>query len=125
MKALAVAPLSIAITLAVAAFLRFQIVEPEQVAHLCGAGAAPWWCTLRAAVIGAFASHALAVLAVGAGAVAVLTRRSGVAVAAACLGSAGLVLYSVEPGAVGLLLGLLALARPRHREPSARREREA
>lgn len=115
----------VAAVVAVAAMVRLLVVEPEPVVHLCGAAAAPWWCTLRAGVIAAFATNALAIAAVAAGVLAAATRRSGVALAAIGLGVAGLVLYSVEPGAVAFLLGLLALTRPRDREPGRRREREA
>lgn len=125
MKTLARAAVSIALALALAALLRFRLVEPEHLAHLCGAVAAPWWCTVRAAVIAAFASSALAVAAVAAGGVAIATRRSGAALVAACLGVAGLVLYAVEAGAIALLLGVLALARAPDRQAGAGGEREA
>lgn len=113
MKPRVVAAIWIAFAAAAAAVLRFEVVEPEGIAHLCGAAAAPWWCTLRAAVIATFAWNALAVAAIAAGVIATATGRSGAALAAACLGIAGLLLYSVEAGAVALLLGLLALARDR------------
>jgi hypothetical protein len=115
----------VAIAAAVAAVLRFQVVEPEALAHLCGAAAAPWWCTLRAAVVAAFASQALAIAAVAAGVLAIVTRRAGAAIAAACLGAAGLVLYAVEAGAIGFLLGALALARAGDRPGGARGEQQA
>lgn len=117
--------ISIAIAAAVAAVVRFQIVEPEDLAHLCSAAGAPWWCALRAAVIAAFATNALAVAATAAGGISIATRRSGAALGAVCLGVAGLVLYSVEAGAIALLLGLLTLARPRARQAGARGEDEA
>ena len=110
---------------AVAAVLRFQVVEPEALAHLCGAAAAPWWCALRAAVIAAFATNALAIAAVAAGGIAIVTRRPAAALAAACLGVAGLVLYAVEAGAIGFLLGVLALVRARHRQDHACGEQQA
>jgi hypothetical protein len=125
MKTLVVAMVSVALAATVAAVVRSQVVEPEAMAHLCGAAAAPWWCTLRAAVITAFASHALAIAAVAAGVLAIVTRRSGAAIAAACLGAAGLALYAVEAGAVGFLLGALALARARDRTGRARGEQQA
>jgi hypothetical protein len=108
-------PLTVAVaaTTAVAILLRFQFIEPEAYAHLCSAPGAPWWCAPRATAIAAFSSGALAVAAVGAGLAAVATRRRAVALAAVCLGVAGLLLYAVEGGAVSLLLGLLAFARPR------------
>ena len=120
-----VAAISVAIAAAAAAIVRFQLVEPEGIAHLCSATAAPRWCTLRALAVAAFATNALAVAAVVAGAIAIATRWSGAALAAACLGVAGLVLYAVEAGAIGFLLGLIALARPRDRQPGARGEQQA
>ena len=125
MKAHVGAAVSIAIAAAVAALLRFYVVEPEEMAHLCGAAGAPWWCAVRAAVIAAFATHALGVAAVAAGGIAIATRWSGAALAAACLGVAGLVLYAVEAGAIGFLLGALALARARDRQGHARSEQQA
>lgn len=116
---------AIATSVAIAAGVRFQIVEPEGLAHLCSASAAPWWCTLRAAVIAVFATNALAIAAVAAGGIAIATRRSGAALAAACLGVAGLVLYAVEAGAIACLLGLLTLARARTRQAGARSEEQA
>ena len=125
MKTPIVAAVSVVLAAAIAAVVRFQIVEPEAAMHLCGTAAAPWWCALRAAVIAAFATNVLAISAVAAGGIAVATRRSGAALAAACLGVAGLILYSVEAGACALLLGLLALSRPRARQPGARSEQQA
>lgn len=110
--------LPIAASCALAYGLRFGVVEPEALAHACGAPAAPWWCALRAAVIAAFASGALALACVVVAVAATLMRSRRVALAAACLGVAGLVLFSYESGAVALLAGLLVLARDEH----ARRE---
>jgi hypothetical protein len=120
-------PLTLAIAGAgiAAAALRLLVVEPEATAHLCSAPGAPSWCTARAAAIAAFGSGALAAAAVLAGVVATVTRRAGAALAAVALGVAGLVLYSIEAGAVGLLLGLLALARPRERQARGGGEQEA
>ena len=101
--------------------LRHLLIEPESIAHSCGSPGAPWWCAARALVIAAFATNAIAVAAVVAGVLAILTRRSGLAVVAACLGVAGLVLYSYEAGAAALLAGLVVLAREHH----ARRQRPA
>lgn len=125
MKPLVVAAVSIAIAAAAAAAVRFLIVEPEEMAHLCSAAAAPWWCTMRAVIVAAFATDALAIAAVASGLLAIVTHRSGAALAAACLGVAGLVLYAVEAGAIGFLLGLLALARSHQRRSDARSEQQA
>jgi hypothetical protein len=124
-KSLVFSTLLVTAASALAALLRYLVIEPEGVAHLCSAAAAPWWCALRAAAIAAFATGALAVGAVGAGIVAIVTRRPGAGRAAACLGAAGLVLYAVEAGAIAFLLGLLALARPRERQARGGGEQEA
>ena len=117
---------NVAIALAIATGVRYAIVEPAGLAHLCGAPGAPWWCAPRALAAAVLDAGALGFGAIGAGALAILTRRSGWALAAACLGAAGLVLYAVATGAVGLLLGLLVLARTGGATPPrAGREREA
>ncbi len=125
MKSLALPTLLVTAAAALAALLRYLVIEPEGLAHLCSAAAAPWWCAPRAAAITAFSSGALAIAAVGAGVLAIVTRRRGAGWAAAGLGAAGLVLYAVEAGAVALLLGLLALARPRKRQARGGGEQEA
>jgi hypothetical protein len=125
MKTRVAAAVSIVLAAVAAALLRFYVVEPEAVAHLCGAPDAPWWCALRSGVIAAFGTNALAVGALAAAAIAIVSRLSGAGLAAACLGVAGLMLYSVEAGAIAFLLGLIALARPRNRQPRARGEQQA
>jgi len=116
----------VAIALAIATGMRYAIIEPAGLAHLCGAPGAPWWCAPRALAAAVLDAGALGFGAIGAGMLAILTRLSGWALAAACLGAAGLVLYAVATGAVGLLLGLLVLARAGGATlPDARREREA
>jgi hypothetical protein len=112
--------------LAIAAGVRYAIIEPTGLAHLCGAPGAPWWCAPRALAAAILDAGALGFGAIGAGILAILTRLSRWALAAACLGAAGLVLYAVAMGAVGLLLGLLVLARTAAGSatlPDARRER--
>ena len=122
-KALAAAA-AVAAALAAAAALRYAALEPAALAHLCGVPAAPWWCTPRALAAGVLHAGALGFASIGAGGVAMLTRSSAWALAAACLGAAGLVLYAAATGAAGLLGGLLVLARAivaRRHPPGARR----
>ena len=125
MKPFVLLTVAIAAAAALAALLRFLVVEPEALAHLCGAAVVPWWCTLRAAAVAIFSTGALAVAAVAVGVAAIATGRAAVALAAACLGVAGLVLYSVEAGAVAFLLGVLALARAHERKTAGRGEQQA
>jgi hypothetical protein len=119
---------AVAAALAAGAIVRYAVIEPAAIAHLCGAPGAPWWCAPRSLAAAALDAGALGFGALAAGAVAILTRSSAWALGAACLGAAGLVLYAAVTGAAGGLLGLLVLARaaaPRPRPPDARGEREA
>jgi hypothetical protein len=108
---------AVAMAAAAAYGLRIGLIEPEAFGHLCAGGGGPWWCGLRGALIDALHAGAVGVGAVALGAVATFQRQAGVAAAAAMLGVAGLVLYDAEPGAVGLLLGGLVLARTPRGEP--------
>lgn len=94
-----------------AALLRYQMVQPAAIAHLCDAGGGPWWCTLRSLVIATFSTYGIGYAALIAAAIALWRRSAGAALAAAALGIAGLVLYCYEAGAVAFLVGLLVLAR--------------
>ncbi len=118
---------AVALALAAAAALRFAVVEPAGIAHLCSAADAPWWCAPRALLVWVLALGAPGLGAIVAGVLATFARSPGWALVAACLGAAGLLLYSVATGAVGFLLGLLVVARTvaARRHPHARSEREA
>jgi hypothetical protein len=105
---------------AVAAYgLRVGLIEPEAFGHLCAGGGGPWWCWARGLLIGAVHTGVIGAGAVAFGALASFRRQAGIAAAAGMLGAAGLVLYDAEGGAVGLLLGLLVLARTLASEPLA------
>ncbi|RPH45966.1 MAG: hypothetical protein EHM87_04270 [Burkholderiales bacterium] len=88
-------------------------MEPAAIAHACDP--APWSgaCALRSAVILGFVNQEVGWFALAAGVLAMLLRGGRLAVLAVCAGLAGLVLYSYEPSAIGLLLGVLVLARSR------------
>lgn len=126
-KLIVFAAAAVALSLGAAAAARYALLEPAELAHLCGAPGAPWWCAPRALAAGALDAGALGLAALAAGVVAILTRRSAWALAASCLGAAGLVLYAAATGAAGFLLGFLVLARAAApaRAPDAPREREA
>lgn len=125
---LALTVAAVVLSLAAAAALRYAALEPAGLAHLCGAPGAPWWCAPRALAAGVLDVGALGFGAIATGVVAILTRSSAWALAAACLGAAGLLLYAVATGAAGFLLGFLVLARAIaavRPSPDAGREREA
>ena len=119
---------AIVLSLAAAATLRYAALEPAGLAHLCGASGAPWWCAPRALAAGVLDAGAPGFAAIATGVVAILTRSSAWALAAACLGAGGLVLYAAATGAAGFLLGFLVLARgiaADRSPPDTGREREA
>lgn len=101
----------VAATGLLAALLRYQLVQPAAIAHVCDAGGGPWWCTARSLVIATFSTYGIGYAALIAAAVALWRRSAGTALAATAFGIAGLVLYCYEAGAVGFLVGLLVLAR--------------
>lgn len=103
--------IAIAAVAGLAMLARYLLVEPAAVAHLCDTGGGPWWCGARAAVIATFSGYGLGYAALGLAALALALRRAPVAWAAAATGAAALVLYCFEAGAVGLLVGVLVLAR--------------
>ena len=96
-----------AVTLAV----RHLAIEPAAIAHACDP--APWTggCALRSAVIRIFVNQEVGWFTLAVGVLATLLRRRWLAALAIAAGTAGLVLYSFEPSAVGALLGALVLAR--------------
>ncbi len=103
------APSLVALSLALLA--RHLVVEPAHIAHACDP--APWsgWCAARTLLVFSFATQGLGWLSLAAGAAATLMRSRRAAQLSLVAGSAGLVLYSFGPSALGALLGLLVLAR--------------
>jgi len=116
-SALRVAVLALGV-LAAALAARHLAIEPAAIAHACDP--APWSgaCALRSALILGFVNQALGWFALASGALATLRRGRWLAALAVWAGAAGLVLYSVEPAAVGALLGMLVLARSSAPAPS-------
>lgn len=99
---------------AVALALRHAVVEPAEFAHGCDPN--PWtgWCAPRTLLLQTFVEQRVGWLALAAGVGALCSRRAPrlqrwlVRVALVC-GCAGLILYSYEPSAVGVLLAALSL----------------
>lgn len=104
-------PLLIALTVAAAASagLRYGLMESDLLHGLCAGGADDWRCLVRRFAPQLFMQERVGVLALAAGALALLLRYAFVARLAVVAGAAGLVLYSADFAAVGLLAGLLAL----------------
>jgi hypothetical protein len=103
---------------AIAWALRTFAIEPASIAHACDP--APWHgaCAARTALLRGFVNQEIGWVAFAVGAFATVLRGPRMATAALALAAAGLVLYSVEPAAVGALLGLMVLVRASAQPPS-------
>ena len=103
--------LLIAISLGLALTLRHQVIEPPAIGHACDL--APWqgWCAARSLLVQTFAHQELGWVAALCGALALVMRRPTLARLAVVFGCLGLVLYSYDLSAFGLVAGLFALCR--------------
>ncbi|HTV84909.1 MAG TPA: hypothetical protein VME63_05870 [Dyella sp.] len=104
--------LLVAVALA-SAWLRYDFIEPADLAHQCDKGNAhiPASCGLRAAIVVGFNTYGFGVAALIAMLVALFSRQRAMAWLAAALGMFALTLYCYYAGAVALLVGCLRLVR--------------
>lgn len=104
---------------ALAAMLRYWLVEPPALGERCAAvGMIDGWCALRGWVVAGFLTNAFGYAALAAAALALLRQRAWTAWLAAALGAFALELYCYQSGALALLLGavLLVRAAPRRQQ---------
>ena len=121
-----VALATFAVALALAAAARYQLVEPAALAHACSDDPGTLTCRFRALLVALFRHQAPGWLAAAAGLASwLLTRRIAppapvpprwrlarvAGLLAVALGATGLVLYSFDPAAAGLVLAAIALTR--------------
>lgn len=114
--------LIIAFTAAVAASaaLRYGLMESDALHNLCAAANGDWRCAARRHAPQLFIDQRIGWLALSAGALAMATRIPVLAAVAVVSGGAGLILYSADYAAAGLLFGLIALTSSRSRRNGAR-----
>lgn len=104
--------------LAAGLWLRYGVIQPEDMGILCGQADAPGWCTPRQWLIVAQTWFVWGWVALAGGAIALviplpaLLLRLVLAVAI-WFSALALILYNTTLGAVGLVLTLLALLRRR------------
>ncbi|MGN6234621.1 hypothetical protein [Dyella sp.] len=112
---------------ALAAWLRYQLVEPPALAERCAAAIdPPAWCALRTRVVEGFLNNSFGYLALAATALAWLRQRLWTAALAAALGAFALELYCYQFGALALLAGAVLLVRDAaRREQHGRAEQHA
>lgn len=109
--------MGVAAVFAIAAFVRYQLIQPPEVAQACELAGAPWWCEVRMLVIRSFANFGLGYAAMVMALLTVITRNRWVAWVATMVGAAGLSLYCYEPAAVSFVVGVLVLARAQSGQP--------
>lgn len=112
--------LGIAAIGALAAWLRYGLIESPQLAPLCVAAQGPWWCDARQWLVLGFLDNVYGITALLAAAWALVVRGALSAWLAAALGLFALVLYGFQTGALALLVGCLCLLRVQaRRQPAA------
>lgn len=97
--------------LALAMAIRYGVIEPRDRGLACVEAPMPWWCGPRELLVLASTSNGCGILALGAGAAALLLRWRWAAWIAFAAGLTGLVLYDAGTAAAGLLLALVGLMR--------------
>jgi len=105
--------------LALAAGIRYGVIEPAPLGWACQVADRPWWCLPRSALIAVLQSAALGWVALAAAVVALFGGGRTWGIAAAALGAAALFLYGAGPGSLALLLALLRALRLPAAAPAA------
>ena len=114
---------AVAVVLALTLLARYGLVEPMPVASRCQEGGDfPWWCAVRDAIVLLFVKNLAGGASVLFGAWSTITRSRRLAVTAVAGGVVGMTLYRFDYAVIGVLLGLLVIAREaagrvQHAEP--------
>lgn len=96
---------------ALAAWLRYGVIQPQQIGLACGQAEAPGWCTPRQWLIAAQHYRVWGWVGLAAAAVGLVLRfRAATAFGIVCAALA-LVLYNATLGAPAMVIALLALLR--------------
>ena len=112
-RTVAIVVLTGAIALALAAALRYGLVEPADMTAHCDAGAPDAWCRLRAWTIQSFVHQRIGWAALALALIATVGAWRSVAALALFTASGGLVLYTTALSAPAALLALLVFVRRR------------
>lgn len=94
-----------------ATWVRYGLIERDDLGPICDAVSSPWWCDARMLLIQAFV-HDVFGLASVAGVILALWRRSrALAYLAVAIGVVGMVLYNFTWAGAGVIGGAMVLAR--------------
>jgi len=103
--------LLLALVAALAAWIRYGLIEPAAIGHLCETATAPAWCQWRLRLVLAFLNYGYGWAALAFAALALVWKHPLSAWLAAASGVLALQLYCFEAGAFALLVGCLRLIR--------------
>jgi hypothetical protein len=99
--------------------VRYALMESDALHAVCAAAGHDWRCVLRRWLPQLFIDQRIGWLALAAGLLSILTRHIALARVAIVSGGAGLILYSADYAAAGLLLGLIRIASHRSQRDSS------
>ena len=111
MRAFARIAATVTVAYAVAAAVRYGLVERDDLGSICQSAASPWWCDLRMLVIRGFLNDVFGLSSVVLAALAVWQRSAPLATLAVAIGTFGMVLYGFTWSGIGMLGGAMVLAR--------------
>jgi hypothetical protein len=104
--------LVVALVIAAAVVGKYRLVEPMAYAAACERHEGPWFgCLLRDTLVVLFVKNIAGMASVVFGVWATVTRTRVLALAALAMGGVSIVLYRYDSAAIGVMLGLLVLAR--------------
>ena len=112
-RATATIAATVVVAYAVAAAVRYGLIEREDLGLLCQGASPPSWCGLRLLIIQAFLHDVFGLASVALAAFAAWRRSAVAAVLAVAIGTVGMVLYGFTWSGIGVLGGALVLARLR------------
>ncbi len=103
--------LAILAMLALAFWIRNQLIEQDELGFFCDGGGMTLTCKIRWLIVQSFNHFGLGYFGLFLGLLAAVTRSGFIALLASLVSMSGLVLYNWDFAGVGFLLGVLTLAR--------------
>ena len=106
------AALFVALVIAATIFAKYRLIEPMAYAAACERHEGPaFGCLVRQALVVLFVKNIAGMASTLFGVWSTVTRTRGLAVTAVALGGGSIVLYRFDSAVIGVLLGLLVIAR--------------
>lgn len=90
---------------------KHRLIEPTAVAEFCDKTGGTWQCLVRQGFVMLFAQNIASMVSVLAGVWSTITRSRSLGFAAVAFGSIGMLLFRFDSAVIGVLLGLLVIAR--------------